>query len=46
MRVFEQAEINKLLLKNGTDLAGKKKTAKQLGVSLATLYNKLAPLDF
>ncbi len=46
VRVFEQAEINKLLLKNGTDLAGKKKTAKQLGVSLATLYNKLAPLDF
>ena len=46
VRVFEQAEINRLLLKNGTDLAGKKKTAKQLGVSLATLYNKLAPLDF
>ncbi len=46
VRVFEQAEINKLLLKNGTDLAGKKKTAKQLGVSLATLYNKLVPLDF
>ena len=46
VRVFEQAEINKLLLKNGTDLAGKKKTARQLGVSLATLYNKLGPLDF
>ena len=46
VRAFEQAEINKLLLKNGTDLEGKKKTAKQLGISLATLYNKLAPLGF
>ena len=27
-------------------LEGKKKTAKQLGISLATLYNKLAPLEF
>ena len=42
VRVFERAEINKLLLKNGADLAGKKETARQLGISLATLYNKLA----
>ena len=38
---FERGEINKLLLKNGSDLAGKRKTARQLGISLATLYNKL-----
>ena len=42
VRVFERAEISKLLLKNGADLAGKKETARQLGISLATLYNKLA----
>ncbi len=41
VRAFEQGEINRLLLKNGSDLAGKKKTAAQLGISLATLYNKL-----
>lgn len=46
VRVFEQAEITKLLLKNGSDLRGKKETARQLGISLATLYNKMAPLDF
>ena len=46
VRVFEQSEITKLLLKNGSDLRGKKKTAQQLGISLATLYNKMAPLDF
>lgn len=42
VRMFERAEIHKLLLKNGADLAGKKATARQLGISLATLYNKLA----
>ena len=42
VRVFERAEISKLLLKNGTGLEGKKETARQLGISLATLYNKLA----
>lgn len=42
VRVFEQAEIQKLLLKNGNSLQGKKETARQLGISLATLYNKLA----
>ncbi len=41
VRNFEREEINKLLVKNGTDLAGKRKTASQLGISLATLYNKL-----
>lgn len=46
VRVFERAEISKLLLKNGADLAGKKETARQLGISLATLYNKLADPEF
>ena len=44
--MFERAEISKLLLKNGADLAGKKETARQLGISLATLYNKLADPEF
>ena len=46
VRVFERAEISKLQLKNGADLAGKKETARQLGISLATLYNKLADPEF
>ena len=46
VRVFERAEISKLLLKNGADLAGKKETARQLGISLATLYNQLADPEF
>ena len=41
VREFERGEIRKLLLQNGSDLAGKKRTAQQLGISLATLYNKL-----
>ena len=41
VRAFEREEIQKLLQKNGTDLQGKKETARQLGISLATLYNKL-----
>ena len=42
VRRFEREEIRKALEKNGRDLAGKKATARQLGISLATLYNKLA----
>ena len=42
VKQFEREEIRKALEKNGRDLAGKKKTAGQLGISLATLYNKLA----
>ncbi len=38
---FEKREIQKLLALNGNTLAGKKKTAAQLGISLASLYNKL-----
>jgi len=39
---FERSEIERLLRKNGSDLAGKRKTAKDLGISLASLYNKIA----
>ena len=42
VRQFEREEIRKALEKHGRDLAGKKNAAKQLGISLATLYNKLA----
>lgn len=40
-REFEKREIRLLLDKNGYNLEGKKKTAAQLGISLASLYNKL-----
>ena len=40
--IFEKREIRRLLAVNGSDLPGKKKTAAQLGISLASLYNKLA----
>lgn len=40
-RSFEKREIRRLLEKNGSTLAGKKKTAAELGISLASLYNKL-----
>lgn len=43
---FERGEIHKLLQKNGTDMAGKRETARQLGISLATLYNKMGGEDF
>ena len=42
VKAFEQAEIRRMLQKNGDDLNGKKETARQLGISLATLYNKLS----
>lgn len=42
VRAFERQEINKLLLRYGSTLEGKKKTAAELGISLATLYNKLS----
>ena len=40
-RAFEKRVILNLLEKNGTSLEGKKRTAAQLGISLASLYNKL-----
>jgi transcriptional regulator with PAS, ATPase and Fis domain len=42
VRTFEKEEILKLLYKYGNDTRGKQKTADILGISLATLYNKLA----
>lgn len=42
VRQFEKQEIEQLLKKNGEDLNGKKKTAKDLGISLASLYNKIS----
>lgn len=41
VRMFERSEIHKLLQKYGDTLEGKKRTAEELGISLATLYNKL-----
>lgn len=46
VRAFEKREIQRLLSRNGTSLEGKKKTAAQLGISLASLYNKLNAPDF
>ncbi|MDR3158462.1 MAG: sigma 54-interacting transcriptional regulator [Zoogloeaceae bacterium] len=41
VRAFEREEISKLLHKYGSDTRGKQKAANILGISLATLYNKL-----
>lgn len=41
VRAFEHAEIQKLLQRYGDTLEGKKRVAAELGISLATLYNKL-----
>lgn len=41
VRHFEQEVILRSLQANGSDLAGKRKTAEALGISLATLYSKL-----
>lgn len=38
---FERQEINKALKLFGNDIEGKKNAANALGISLATLYNKL-----
>ena len=38
---FEKEEILRLLKVNGNTLEGKKKTAKELGISLSSLYNKI-----
>ena len=46
VRSFEKREIQRLLARNGASLEGKKKTAAQLGISLASLYNKLNAPDF
>jgi transcriptional regulator with PAS, ATPase and Fis domain len=45
VRAFEREEISKLLYKYGSDTRGKQKAADILGISLATLYNKLQPSE-
>ncbi|MCA1905119.1 MAG: sigma 54-interacting transcriptional regulator [Desulfarculus sp.] len=40
----EREAIQGLLLRHGRDLAGKRAVARRLGISLATLYNKLRAL--
>ena len=39
---FERREIDKALDLYGHDLTGKKEAAKQLGISLSSLYSKLS----
>lgn len=41
VRQFERQEIEAAVLLHGGGVEGKKKAAKELGISLATLYNKL-----
>ena len=41
VRRFERQEIQNTLLLYGRDMEGKRKAAKELGISLATLYNKI-----
>lgn len=41
VREFEKNEINRIIKLFGNDIDGKKKAAKTLGISLATLYNKI-----
>ena len=40
-RNFEKREIRRLLDKNGRRTGGQKEDRRQLGISLASLYNKL-----
>lgn len=42
VRKFEKDEINYYLSIYGKDLEGKRRAAKELGISLATLYNKIS----
>ncbi len=41
VRDFEKKEIEEMLFVYGYDMEGKETVAKKLGISLATLYNKL-----
>lgn len=41
LRVMEREHISRALAQFGTTLAGKKKAAISLGISIATLYNKI-----
>lgn len=40
VEMYEKSEIHKLLSQYGNNLEGKKRVSKELGISLATLYNK------
>jgi transcriptional regulator with PAS, ATPase and Fis domain len=42
VKLFERNEIHKILRKYGDDVAAKKNAARDLGISLATLYNKIS----
>lgn len=42
VRMYERSVIENMMLVYGSDVAAKKKIARELGISLATLYNKLA----
>jgi transcriptional regulator with PAS, ATPase and Fis domain len=42
VRTFERAEIEAALAEHGSSLQGKQAAAAALGISLATLYNKLS----
>lgn len=46
VKAFEKTEIQRLLQKYGSDLNGKRRAAKTLGISLASLYNKLGKRGF
>jgi transcriptional regulator with PAS, ATPase and Fis domain len=41
VKEFERNEIRRMLELNGKDIEGKKRTAGMLGISLASLYNKI-----
>ncbi len=41
VRLFEKQQIEDLLAFYGHDLDGKRRAARELGISMATLYNKL-----
>lgn len=41
VKEYEKKEIEEMLFLYGYDTEGKRKVAKKLGISLATLYNKL-----
>lgn len=43
---FERAEVERTLQRHGNDMAGKRAAAKELGISLSSLYNKLSRSDF
>jgi len=45
LQEMEKKAILDLLLKNGNTVKGKEQTARELGISLSTLYRRLRLLD-